>query len=55
MKEEKINKLIEQFSSNEVNYEILNTTVNIDGCDIKICDLMKSSYKKGWKLILKMT
>lgn len=47
MKEEKINKLIEQFSNNEVNYEILNTTVNIDGCDIKICDLMKSSYKKG--------
>lgn len=47
MKSEKITELLENFSKKEARTEILNAKINIDGFDISVFDLMKSSYKRG--------
>ena len=48
MNEEKINELIEKnFSTKEARNEILNAKINIDGVDISVYELMKSSYRRG--------
>lgn len=47
MNEEKINELVEKNFSKEARNEILNTKINIDGVDISVYDLMKSSYRRG--------
>ena len=47
MKSEKITELLENFSEKKARTEILNTKINIDGFDISVFDLMKSSYKRG--------
>ena len=51
MDEVKINELVEKnFSGENARQEILDAKVKIDGCDIGVYDLMKSSFRKGLEL-----